>query len=180
MPTLSELEYQQLLSKAQIGELVEPIYNNPRLSNQAKALLKEQYPNLEIKDYDLEQTFNKKFDEIKKERDQERANALKEQQTRLANEKRAKVQSDYGFTEDGMKDLEKFMEEKEVWDYEVAATYHAAKNPKTSEAAYSDGMWNHQKQAGFAEMSQDPEGYARNQFIAAARRDEERMKSGRF
>ena len=89
------------------------------------------------------------------------------------------MQREFGFTEDGMKDLEKFMLDKNIGDYEVAATYHASKNPKQSEANYSDGLWNHAKQDGFAEVAKDPEGWARNELLGAMRRDQERTRGGR-
>ena len=66
-----------------------------------------------------------------------------------------------------------------VGDYEVAATYHAAKNPKPSATDHSDGLWHHDKEKDFAEVSKDPESWARNEILGALRRDEERMKGWR-
>jgi len=176
---VSDQEYQYLQGRAQVADFVESIYNDPQLAKEAKALIKRKYPQLQIPDYDIEERINQRFNDEKKQRD----DADKAQKTAADDEKykqaRAKVQQDYGFTDDGMKDLEKFMVEKSVGDYEVAATYHAAKNPKPSATDHSDGLWHHDKEKNFAEVSKDPEGWARNEILGALRRDEERMKGWR-
>jgi hypothetical protein len=177
MPEVADDEYTRLLGKAQVADLAESLFNDPALGKHAKALVKAKYPQLQIPDYDLEQRFNARLDHEKKEReDAERAKREAEEETQWK-QNRARVQKEYGFTDDGMKDLESFMREKSVGDYDVAATYRAAKNPKQSETHYSNGLWEHSKQEGFAEISKDPEGWARNEILGALRRDEERQKN---
>jgi hypothetical protein len=78
-----------------------------------------------------------------------------------------------------MKELEKFMFERNVGDYEVAATYHAAKNPKPSEptAGYKDPYYNFGKGDLFKEIAKDPEGWGRDEIIKAIRNDEARNRN---
>ena len=177
---VSDEEYNFLQGRRQVADFVESIYNDPTLTKEAKALIKKKYPQVQIPDLDLEEKFNQRFDEDKREREAERKAAREAEQDKRINEARAKVQQEYGFTEDGMKDLEKMMVERNIGDYEAAATFHASKNPKQSEANYSNGLWDHQKQENFGEISKDPEGWARNEFLSAMRRDQERAKGGRF
>lgn len=176
---ISDEEFNFLQGRRQVADFVESIYNDPVLSKEAKALIKKKYPQIQIPDHDIEERVNQRIDEDRKARDEERRAAKEAEQEKQFKETRSKVQQDYGFTEDGMKDLEKFMVEKGVGDYEVAASYQASKNPKQSEANYSDGLWNHQKQEGFGEIAKDPEGWARNELLGAMRRDQDKMRGGR-
>ena len=75
-----------------------------------------------------------------------------------------------------MTELEKMMVERGVGDYEVAAHWKAAKDPKPVEAQYNDGHWNHSKKEGWEQIAKDPEGWARSQLMGAATRDIERAK----
>jgi hypothetical protein len=176
---VSDEEYNFLQGRKQVADFVESIYNDPVLSKEAKALIKKKYPQVQIPDYDIEERVTSKIEEDRKERESERRAAKEAEQEKQFKETRSQVQREFGFTEDGMKDLEKFMLDKNIGDYEVAATYHASKNPKQSEANYSDGLWNHAKQDGFAEVAKDPEGWARNELLGAMRRDQERTRGGR-
>jgi len=180
MPEISQEEYNRLLGKEQIADFSEGIYNDPKFSNQLKAIIKEKYPHMQIADYDMEQRLNKRLDDEKRSRDEAEKAAKDAADRERFQQTRARVQKEYGFTDDGMKDLEKFMVEKNVGDYEVAAEYHAVKHPKQSEANQSDGLWHHQQQADFAEISKDPEGWARKEILGALRRDEEAARSGRY
>ena len=177
---ITDREYMFLQGRRQVADFVESIYNDPQLNKEAKALIKRKYPQIQIPDYDLENRLNQRFDAEKQARDkveQDKRDAEADQQLKQT---RTKVQKEYGFTDDGMKELEDFMVKKNVGDYEVAATYHASKNPKQSDATHHDGFWNHQKQEGFAKISEDPEGWARGEIINAIRRDEQSAKNQRF
>ena len=176
---ISDEEYNWLQGRRQVADFVESIYNDPALSREAKALVKKKYPQLQIPDYDIEEKFEKRL----KERDDAEAEAKKkaaeEDQNKKFQTDRDRVQKEYGFTDDGMKDLEKFMTEKNVLNYDVAAEYHASKNPKQSAVDQSDGLWNHAKSDGFADISKDPEGWARKEILGAIRGDQERQRGGR-
>jgi hypothetical protein len=176
---ISDEEYNRLIGKAQVADFVESIYNDPQLSREAKALIKKKYPQVQIPDFDIEERINQRFDAERSEREtaeQAKRDAADQEHFKQT---RAQVQKNYGFTDDGMQDLEKFMVDHNVGDYEVAATYHAAKNPRQSEANQSDGLWHHQQQDNFKEISADPEGWARKEILGALRRDEERQRGGR-
>jgi hypothetical protein len=179
MPEITDDEYNRLLGRAQVADFSESIFNDPALSKHAKALIKAKYPHIQIPDYDLETRFNARLDQDKKEREDAKRAEKEAIERDQWQQNRSRVQKEYGFTDDGMRDLESFMAEKSVGDYDVAATYKAAKNPKPIEANYSNGLWEHSKQEGFAEISKDPEGWARNEILGALRRDEEKMKSWR-
>jgi hypothetical protein len=176
---ITDDEYNFLQGRRQVADFVESIYNDPQLTKEAKALIKRKYPQIQIPDYDIEERVTQKIDEDRKAREEERKAAREAELEKRINETRSKVQKDYGFTDDAMQDLEKFMVEKGVGDYEVAASYQASKNPKQSEATFSDGLWNHQKQEGFGEIAKDPEGWARNELLSAMRRDQEKLRGGR-
>jgi hypothetical protein len=171
---VTDEEYNFLQSRRQVADFVESIYNDPSLNKEAKALIKRKYPQIQIPDHDLEERFDKRIDELKKERDDERRSAKEAEEEKKYTEARSKVQKDYGFTDDGMKDLEKMMVERNIGDYEVAATFHSAKNPKPIDADHGDGFWHHSKQDGFKEISADPEGWARNEILSALRKDSAR------
>jgi len=176
---ISDEEYNFLHGRRQVADFVESIYNDPALGKEARALIKKKYPQIQIPEYDLEAQMNARFDADKKEREDEKKAAKDAEDNKKFTETRSRVQKEYGFTDEAMKDLEKFMAERNVLDYEVAAEYHVAKNPKQIEADTNDGLWHHQQQDGFAEISKDPEGWARKELIGALRRDEAAQRGGR-
>lgn len=177
---ITDEEYNFLQGRRQVADFVESIYNDPALSKDAKALIKRKYPQVQIPDHDLEERFNQRLDEEKRLREEEKRAAKEAEEANRFNENRQKVQQEYGFTEDGMKDLEKFMVEKGVIDYQVAAEYQAMKNPKQSDATQHDGLWHHQRQDNFAEIAKDPEGWARDEIYGALIRDQAREKGRQY
>ena len=180
---IDELELRRLKAREQVADFVEPIYNNPKLSKQAKRLIKEQYPDLEIADLDIEDRLEKRLDDDKKEREEAARAAREEEQDKRYKEMRSKTQKDYGFTDEGMADLEKFMIERNIGDYEVAASYRASKEPKPSEADADSGrdhFWNHAQQDSFAEISKDPEAWGRKEILGAIRRDQVKARDQGF
>lgn len=176
---ISDEEYNFLQGKRQIADFVESIYNDPQLGREAKSLIKRKYPQVNIPDYDIEERMNQRFDEERKRYDEAERARLEEQQQKEFTATRSKVQKDYGFTNEGMAELEKFMVERNIGDYEVAASYRAAKEPKQMEADHGDGFWHHTQKEGFAEIAKDPEGWARTEILGALRRDAENARGGR-
>jgi hypothetical protein len=178
---ISDEEYNALLARKEIADLVEPLWNDPALGKDAKRLLKRKYPQLRIPDLDIEDKVETALADDRKKRDDEKAAEAKEKQKTAWAEARAKTQRDYGFTDEAMKDLEKFMVEHNVASYEVAAGYQAAKNPKPSDPAsgFNDHFWNHGQSDEAKEVAKDPEGWARKEIIAAIRRDDAREKQFR-
>lgn len=178
---ISDEEYGALLGKAQVADFVESIWNDPQLAPEAKALVKKKYPGVQIPDYDIERRINQRVDnEVKRFENYERQKIANKQQEDFK-ALRASTQQKYNLTDEGMEDLEKFMTEKNIGDYEVAAEYRIAKTPKPIDDDYGrDHFWDHSKQKGFADISADPEGWARKEILGAIRRDEEKTRQQRF
>lgn len=174
--TISDEEYNFLQNKRMTADFVEGIYNNPALNKEAKALIKKAHPNLAIPDYDMEQKIEARFSAAEQAKQKEAAEAAAKADRDAWNASRAKVQKEYGFTDEGLKDLEKWMHEKAVADHEVAAEYRAQKNPQTSSPTYDAQFWRHDKAPDFAEISKDPEAWGRKEILGAIHRDEERAR----
>lgn len=177
---ITDEEYARLAARAQVADFVEGIYNDPQLNREAKALIKKKYPQLQIPDYDLMTQVEQRFAQDKQEREEEKRTQREEAEQREYESTRSATQQKYGFTDEAMNDLEKMMVERNIGDYEVAATYHATQNPKTSEALIDDQRWNHSKQEGFKEIAADPEGWGKMEIMKALRADSERSKQQRF
>lgn len=173
---VSDEEYAYLQNRRVTADFVESVYNDPALNKEAKRLIKKKYPQLQIPDLDIEDRIDARFraqDDAKAKSD--KAAADKRDQDAW-NASREKVKKDYGFTDDGLKDLEGWMTEHAVADHEVAASYRASKNPKTSEPTYDSHFWRHEKADNFKEISADPEAWARREILGAINRDDERAR----
>jgi ATP-dependent exoDNAse (exonuclease V) beta subunit len=177
--TVSDEEYQFLQSKRMTADFVESIYNDPQLNKEAKKLIKRKYPNLAIPDYDIEEKVEKRF----AQEDEAKRKAAQEAQARADrtawSESRSKVKEQYGFTDEGMTDLEKWMQDHAVADHEVAASYRASKNPATSEPTYDSQFWRHEEAPNFKDIAKDPEAWGRKEILGAINRDQERARTGR-
>ena len=171
--------YNQLVGKAQIANFISPIWDDPQLGTEAKALVKKKYPQVQIADYDIRQEIDQRFNAERKSRDDEKRQRADAESRQNLDNTRKKIKQDYGFTDDGMKELEDFMVERNVGDYEVAAGYRAARNPKVSDANHHDGFWHHNKQDTFGEISKDPEGWARGEILKSLYNDEAKTKGWR-
>jgi|SRR5580692_2437598 hypothetical protein len=174
--TITDEEYNYLQNKRMTADFVESIYNDPKFNKQAKALIKEKYPNLSIPDFDLEQKVEQRFSAEDQKKQKEAAEAAAKADRDAWNASRAKVQKQYGFTDEGMKDLETWMHEKAVADHEVAAEYRASKNPQMSSPTFDSQFWHHEKAPEFAEIAKDPEAWGRKEILGAIHRDEERAR----
>lgn len=174
--TISDEEYQFLTNKRMTADFVESIYNDPVLNREAKALIKKKYPNLAIPDFDLENKVEARLSAADQKKAQEAAAAAAKADRDAWSASRARVQKEYGFTDEGMKDLEQWMHDKAVADHEVAAEYRASKNPQTSSPTYDSQFWHHEKAPDFAAITKDPEAWGRNEILTAIHRDEERAR----
>jgi hypothetical protein len=174
--TISDEEYKYLQDKRMTADFVESIYNDPQLNKEAKRLIKRKYPNLAIPDFDIETKVEQRFNAEDQKKAKEAADAAAKADRDAWNASRAKVQKEYGFTDEAMKDLEQWMHEKAVADHEVAAEYRASKNPQTSSPTYDSQFWHHEKADGFAEIAKDPEAWGRKEILGAIHRDEERAR----
>lgn len=176
---LTDEEFARLSSRAQVADFVEGIYNDPQLNREAKALIKKKYPQLQIPDYDLMTQVEQRFAQDKQEREEEKRAQREQEEQREYETTRAATQRKYGFTDEAMTDLEQMMVERNIGDYDVAATYRASQSPSPSEG-FDDGRWNHSKQEGFKEIAADPEGWGKMEIMKALHADNERAKQKRF
>jgi hypothetical protein len=174
MPEITKEQLDYYISQDQIANAANSIWNDPELGQEARALLKKKMPNLQIPDHDLRAEIRNEFATRDQKAHEEREASRIAQEDAYWKSERKKVQDAYGYTEDGMRDLEKMMYERNIGDYEVAATYHSSKNPKPSEptAGYKDPYWNHTKSDLFKEIAKDPEEWGRNEIMNALRNDQ--------
>lgn len=176
---VSDEEYAYLQNRRIVADFVEPIYNDPNLSKEAKRLIKRKYPQLPIPDLDIEDRVQAQLDADRKQRKDAEEAAKRKKADEDWQAERKKVQTDYGYTDDGMAELEGWMRDKGVGDYDVAASYRASKNPKTSEpTAYHPGLWQNENIAkpDFKDIVNDPEAWAKREILSAIHRDSERMR----
>lgn len=178
--TISDAEDAQIQQDRNLVQFINSIYNDPQLNNEAKALIKKKYPNINIPDYDIRNEVRMMIDQERQERETRERERQEQEETRQFDQTRSSVQKKYGFTDEGMQDLEKFMVDNNVGSYEVAASYRASQDPMPSAATFDDNRWNHSKQEGFADIAKDPEAWGRTELIKALRTDQERAKAQRF
>lgn len=174
----SDAELAALKSDLEIAQVAKQLWDDPQLGPEAKALLKKKLPNVQIPDHDIRTEMRDGFARVEQQRQDEKRVEQEQREDAYWKRQRKEVQDGFGFTEDGMKDLEKFMLEKNIGDYEVAATYHAAKNPKPSEpSGYKDPYWNHGRSDTFKEIAKDPEEWGRSEIMKALANQQQRNRS---
>lgn len=180
--TITDEEYNHLVGRKKVADFVEPIYNSKELGNEARALIKKAYPNLQIEGFDLKQELQNEIASVRNEFQETERQRRDREETENFRKTRKKVQDDYKFTEEGMKKLEDLMVERNIGDYEAGALLMASKEPKTSEPTTGSGSryWNYQKQDSFDEISKDPEKWGFNQLVQAAERDSQRARNQGF
>jgi hypothetical protein len=157
---------------AEIRKAVEGVWNHKDHGDRAKALFKDVYPDAQIGDYDLKNALTQRMDAFEKK--QEEADKAKREAEAKAHyeAQRADVQKRYGFTDDAMGRMEKQMDERKVYDYEVMAQHFASREPKPIGDTNTGHFWHHDRQKEFKEISSDPEGYAFNEIVKAIQSDE--------
>ena len=173
---VTDEEYNFLQQKRVTADFVEGIYNDPALNKEAKRLIKRKYPHLPIPDLDIEDRVQAQIDADRQQRREAEEAAKAKERHEAWQAERGRIQKKYGFTEDGLKDLEGWMTDKVVGDYDVAASYRASKNPKTSEPTYDSQFWRHQEAPNFKEIAADPEAWGRREILSAIHRDQERTR----
>jgi hypothetical protein len=173
---ITEDEYQFLQGKRRTADFSESVWNHPRANKPLKKIVKDIYPDLPIADYDLEMQVNSRLDAEKAERERQEQEAKNKAADEKWRNERKRVQDEYSFTDEGMTDLEKFMHEKGVGDYEVAAGYRAAKNPKTSEPTYQSSHWNYEKRPEWGQIGKDPERWAEEELTRLYHEDAARNR----
>jgi hypothetical protein len=177
--TLTDEQLRFYEAKRATADLAESIFGDPQLADEAKALIKRKHPNLPIPDFDLRSEMNRRFDADRQEREDAERAKREETDKKEFQRLRKETQDKYGFTDEAMAKLEKFMEDRYVGDYEVAASYFAAQQPKSIDSANDPHFWQHNKQKGFQEIINDPEAWGRNELFGAVTRDMQRYRDGR-
>lgn len=182
MPHISDDEYNHLIGRKKVADFVEPIYNSKELGNDARALIKKAYPNLQIEGFDLKQELQNEIAQVRNEFQQTERQRKDAEDSDNFKKTRKKVQDNYKFTDEGMKKLEDLMVERNIGDYEAGALLMASKEPRSSEPTTGTGSryWNYQKQDNFEEISKDPEKWGFKQLVEAADRDAQRAKNQGF
>ena len=100
---ISDQEYAFLQGKRGVADFVESIYNDPVLGKDAKALIKRKYPQVSIPDFDIENRLINHLSADRKQREEAEQKKATEAQDAKIKETREKVQKEYGFTDDAMK-----------------------------------------------------------------------------
>jgi len=175
---ISDQEHAYYENRRMVADFMESIYNDPALNKETKQLIKKKFPNLQIPDYDIEQKVEARFAEEKKARDGRAEEKRKKDQNDEWQKKRKEAQDKYGYSDDELKNLEKFMLENEIEKYDVAHAYKRSIEPAASEPANESRFWNHDKQEGFAEIAKDPEKWGEKEILRALREDQMRAKQG--
>ena len=177
---LTDEQWNHVQGRMQVADFVESIYNDPQLNTEAKRLIKKKYPNLKIADLDLEDKIESRFAEADNKKTEAERRRREADEDAAWKADRARVQKDYRFTDDAMARLEKLMVDKKIGDYEVAASYMAAKEPPTaSDPTYDPTRWHHGRQEGFAEIAKDPEAWGRTELFNAIQKDQQTQKGQR-
>jgi len=161
----------------EVAQFAESIWNDPALSDEAKALAKKKYPNVAIPDYDLAKKVDDRFAKEKEEREKAEREKAETLATAKFKDQRKAVQDQYGFTDDAMDRMEKEMTERRVYDYEAMAPFFASKEPKPLGDQHGGHFWNHHKQDVFKQIVSDPEDYAFNEIARAVAADDQQRRS---
>lgn len=163
----------------EVADFANAIWNDPALSEEAKALAKRKFPETPIPDYDLRKEVFGRLDKERQERDEAAKKAKEDAERERYESQRSKVQRDYGFTDDAMTRMETEMNERRVYDYEAMAPYFASKEPKPIETTQSGHFWRHDKQDVFKQIAADPEDYAFNEIVKAIQTDDQQRRANR-
>ena len=166
-------------SNKELAQFAQAIWNDPALSNEAKALAKKKWPDMQIPDYDIQKRVDDRFAKEKEERDKVEREATEKAAGERFKAQRKSVQEQYNFTDDAMERMEKEMNERRVYDYEAMAPFFASKEPKPIENTAGGHFWNHAKQDTFKQIVNDPEDYAFNEIARAVEADDQRRRSMR-
>jgi hypothetical protein len=178
--TLSDEEFSWLQNKRQVADFVESIWADPALNKEAKRLVKRKYPQMQIPDLDIEDKVEARLEQERQARQAKEDSERQQKENAAWQNQRGATQKRYGLTDEAMGDMEKWMVEKNVGDYDVAASYRVQKDPKVSEAAFDTARWSYEKQPSFSEIAKDPEGWGRTEILKAIRTDQDRERNAGF
>src|SRR5262245_20125023 len=131
--TLSDEEWAYLQRQDQVARFADGLYNNPKVSNELKRLIKTAHPDVAIQDYDAQEQLKQQIEADKKERAEEKKKAKEDAEKAEWQQRRDEAKEKYHMTDDAMERLEKMMIERHIGNYDDAAELMIAREPKTSE-----------------------------------------------
>jgi hypothetical protein len=180
MPTISEEQAQQIRQQLEENQRLrqalqgaQELWNDPQLGREAKALWKKKWPDAQIDGFDQEQRLNEIVTDFDKKREDEKKEAaIKERADRLASQ-REEVRQRGNYTDDGMKNLEKMMQERDIIDYEAGDLLFRQKNPPPSDGVsdVDSHYMNYDRHPAAQELARDPERWGFNELVKAVERD---------
>lgn len=177
---LEDNEYAYLLNKKQVADFAESFWSDPAFNKDLKRIIKKKYPQMQIPDLDIEDRVEARLDEERRQRQEREDSERQQKEDATWQDQRGTIQKRYGLTDEAMGRLEQLMVDKNVGDYDVAASYMVQKEPKPSEAVFDTARWSHEKAPGFAEIAKDPEGWGRLEILKAIRADQEKERNQGF
>lgn len=128
---LVEIDDATLAAQQQVVSTMQKLLNNPKTRRQILQAQKELDPNLVIPELDVAEPFRGEISEVRSTLAELQKSLAEERAEREAREARAQLQERWnsgrsklranGYTDEGMSEVEKFMEEKGIADHEIAA-----------------------------------------------------------
>jgi hypothetical protein len=153
MPKMVEIDEEQFLRDQKLRETVAKIMANGDAALKVEEALKMVDPTAKTPRLDQAKVVKEPVDAVRKEIDDLKAAMAKSDADRTAAEARAKLHEGVqtglarlrqaGWTDDGIKGVEKIMEEKGILDPDVAAAYFEKQHPpQTPVKPGGAGAWN--------------------------------------
>ena len=153
MGKMVEVDEEQLLRDQQLRETVGRIAKHPKASLMVQEALKLVDPNAATPGLDAMREIQAPIVELQKKFDDFVTETKKEKEDRLAAEKQARLAADWEagrkalradkWTDDGIKKLEEFMEQKGILDHDIArAAFEKMHPPPAPVTPGGSGSWN--------------------------------------
>lgn len=148
---MAEISDAQLAQYQKAVALLEKIHSNPEDRPVLERLAKKANPNA-VTTEDIARPFIQGLEKQVNELQSWKSNLEKGQEEWSKNEQRLRLKKS-GYTEDGLKAIEKIMDDRKIGDYEVAAAYWDKTNPPKPQApnGISPMSWD------FDQMDEDKE-----------------------
>ncbi len=145
MPKMVEIDEQDLLAKDGVINQVQAILNNPEGRKLLLHAQKKVNPKLQIPEIDQQDAiaaaleaqakqFNERFDKLDKQRNEDNERAVTERVTKKWNDGQAFVRGQ-GYTDDGLKAVEDFMQKNTIADHEIALAAFEKFHPEATPIA---------------------------------------------
>jgi len=170
--------YEQAERNRAIAENAAAIWNDPQLSDDARALWKKKFPDARLEGYDTEQKVNARFDKYEQERADEKKRAEDEALQKRIDAGRQALRDKWKANDELIERTEKMMTERGIQNHEDAYELLASREPRPSsdDAGYSDHFWNHDQQDDFKAITSDPDKWLRGEIIGAVKADRRRQQ----